>query len=334
MPRVSFVMSCHNAAPWLSRSLPSMAAQTWRDLEMVLVDDGSTDSTAALLRDFADRDDRVRLIHKPNTGLADSLNVGIAAARGEWIARLDADDWCAPERISLQMRAAEADPRGVYVGSGSQLVDARGRALQAYEFPRDGRALRDNLMHFRRFPAHSSALLRRSSFDQVGGYRPRIARAEDYDLWLRLSEVGHLTSVPQPLVSITSHAEQVSRHNQGLSQWADSLVALSAHFVRQLGGSDPIDGAPARFEAFRQAVTRHDEAVRLQRDFLGRTAMADAGRGARGGHRWRAMHHAWRQSAPCRPLWHALWAALGPDGRTRWARTCAQQWRAQEAAGD
>src|SRR5687767_6042714 len=98
-PECSVVMSCYNASAWLSEALDSVLNQTFQDFELIIVDDGSTDDTRKIIEEYAARETRIVSIVKANSGLADSLNVGVARARGRWVARLDADDVCEPERL-------------------------------------------------------------------------------------------------------------------------------------------------------------------------------------------------------------------------------------------
>src|SRR5688500_1611394 len=117
-PTVSVVMSIYNAERWLEEALDSVLAQSFSDFEFLLVDDGSTDGTARIIARYAARDDRCRVITKHNTGLSDSLNVGIERARGEWIARLDADDIAVPTRFEEQLTYLRKNPGVVLLGTG------------------------------------------------------------------------------------------------------------------------------------------------------------------------------------------------------------------------
>ena len=103
-PEVTVLMSCYNASCWLHEAIASVLKQTFENFEFILVDDGSTDDTWDIIQAYRDRDQRIVAIKKSNTGLTDSLNVGIAHARGAWIARLDADDRCEAGRLAEQVR--------------------------------------------------------------------------------------------------------------------------------------------------------------------------------------------------------------------------------------
>lgn len=256
-PPISVVMSCYNAECWLAESIESVLNQTWRDFEFIIVDDGSTDGTGRIIEHFATNDARIVPITKPNTGLADSLNTGIARARGGWIARLDADDLCEPDRLAKQWRAASANPALVFVGTGLVWIDEHGKRLAVHRYPTSHRKLVAHLTTARKFPAHSSAFFRADAFRRVGGYRPRIRRAEDWDLWLRLSEVGELLSLRQPLVRIRKHTAQVSHEEGGRRQLIDSYVAMVSYWLREAGRADPVAGNAAEFESFYAWIGEH-----------------------------------------------------------------------------
>ena len=251
---ISVVMSCYNAERWLAESIESVLHQTWQDFEFIIVDDGSKDGTSRIIRNFAKTDSRIIPVSKANTGLADSLNTGIDCARGVWIARLDADDLCEPKRLELQWRAASADSTLVFVGTGSALIDEDGVPFSVYRFPSSHRQLVSHLITARKFPPHSSALFRSDAFHRVGGYRPRIRRAEDCDLWLRLSEIGRLGSIDPVLVRIRRHDRQISFEDGGRQATIDSRVAMAAHCLRKAENPDPVDLAPGAFEEFRAWV--------------------------------------------------------------------------------
>jgi glycosyltransferase involved in cell wall biosynthesis len=251
-PKVTVLMSVFNGARWLQESIESILTQSFTNFEFIIVDDGSQDASLEIMRRYAAVDPRIRVIVKPNSGLADSLNVGIEAARGEWIARIDADDMAMPSRLATQLDHAIRDERCVILGSAIVRIDEQGRACGVTRFPvRHDQLCR--LMVARRVNpiVHSSALIRTAAVRAVGGYRKRIRRAEDYDLWLRLSEIGHIGSTDRPLVRYRQHASQVSHENGGLQQMVDGRVALASFMLRRACFKDPVS-AEATDEQFRE----------------------------------------------------------------------------------
>jgi len=265
VPLVSVVMSVYNGDRWLEESINSVLNQTHRDFDFIIVNDGSKDGSLPIIEAFARLDSRVRLLDKANTGLADSLNKGIDLAKGEWIARIDADDVCEPRRFELQVGFVRSHPGVVLLGSGLLKIDEDGRAGKTYRYPGKHSSLVSRLERTGPFFAHSSAFFRRESFHQVGGYRPRIANAQDYDLWLRLSEVGEIACLRPALVRIRIHGDQISHDEGGRTLLIDSRVALTNHRLRQIGAPDPVDDTASEkeFKAFRRYVEAELEAVKF-----------------------------------------------------------------------
>jgi len=261
-PAISVLLSCYNGARWLDEAINSVLDQTFSDFDFVIVDDGSTDKSLEIIKFFAEKDARIVVIAKSNTGLADSLNVGMLQARGEWIARLDADDICEPARLEMQLAKARQNPGLVLIGSGLLEIDESGNSLETYRYPGRHTLLVKNLYSARKFPPHSSAFYRTDVVRSIGGYRPRIKRSQDRDLWLRLSEVGQLTAIDEPLVRIRKHPDQISHEESGRRQQIDSRVAMTSYWLRRHGISDPVAADDDVFESFRAWVAKRLEQER------------------------------------------------------------------------
>jgi glycosyltransferase involved in cell wall biosynthesis len=249
-PEVSVLMSVYNSERWLAESIESVLNQTFTDFEFLIVNDGSTDDSRAIINRYAEQDSRIRIFDKPNTGLADSLNYGIAHAKGKWVARIDADDLCISNRLKKQMKVAQSTEHIVLIGTGLTLIDDKSTPLKTYRYPQQHQALLKSLISGGKSFAHSSALYRTNSVRDVGGYRARVLRAEDHDLWLRLSEVGHLFCVEAPLVQIRKHSDQISHDENGERQLVDSHVAMVSYWLRRAGLVDPVNASSEEFEAF------------------------------------------------------------------------------------
>lgn len=262
-PFISVLMSCYNASRWLDESIQSILNQSYEDFEFIIVDDGSEDDTLAIARYYAASDDRVILISKPNTGLADSLNFGIKQARGEWIARLDADDLSEHKRLEKQVQATRENPALVFIGTGLVIIDEKGQSLSTHHYPSKHEKLVKNLQTAGKFPAHSSAFYRYNAVQAIGGYRPRIHRAQDWDLWLRLSEVGQLTCLFEPLVRVRKHESQISYIDSGRQQIIDSRTAMVSYWIRQLNREDPVSADEKKFLEFYAWVISHLESEGL-----------------------------------------------------------------------
>lgn len=238
-PRVSVVLSCYNAARWLEATLESVLAQSFEDFELVAIDDGSLDETRAIIERYHGRDARIIPVFKANTGLADSLNVGLGRARGVWIARLDADDICERERLARQLDYVERFPHTVLLGSAYCEINDAGEPVRVHSYPQAHPDLVRNLERMQRFFAHSSAFYRAQDARAAGGYNPRILRAEDWRLWLSLSARGELACLPDVLVRVRTHDDQISFSDGGRRQIYDTIAATACHFIERAGAPDP-----------------------------------------------------------------------------------------------
>ena len=238
-PEVSVLMSCYNASRWLPEAIDSVLAQNFKDFELILVDDGSTDQTRDIIQSYRIRDERIIAISKTNTGLADSLNTGIMQVSGVWIARLDSDDLCEPDRLMEQVRFVHDHPEVVLLGTGFYRIDEHGRAIRSHLFPSGHHKFVQSLESSKSFFPHSSAFYLVDAVRQVGGYNSRICRAEDKRLWLELSLRGNIACLHKLLVRIRRHSSQISLDDNGKRQLFDGIAATVCHLLRKAGFKDP-----------------------------------------------------------------------------------------------
>jgi glycosyltransferase involved in cell wall biosynthesis len=197
---VTAILPVWNGEATVVAAIESIVAQTYVDWDMIVVDDASTDGTAAVLDAWAARDARISVIRNHrNVGLARSLNLAWPRARGELIARMDADDVSLPGRFQAQVAFLCAHPEVHVVGTGIYLLDDRGRMRGAVLLPERHEELVATI--FRRVPViHSTVMMRRGFLEQTGGYDPRLRRAQDADLWLRGYSRFRYANVASPLV--------------------------------------------------------------------------------------------------------------------------------------
>jgi glycosyltransferase involved in cell wall biosynthesis len=198
--RASVLIGAYNSGATLRRAIDAMLHQTVADLEVIVVDDGSADDSAAIARAAGQADPRVRLLSMDrNVGIARSLNAGIDAARAPYVAVQDADDFSDPRRLERQLAVLEGDPGVAVVGVRMHEVDEAGRLLA----PRTSFAagdVRDALMRFNPIP-NTSAMFRRDAVLEAGGYDPRYRYAMEYDLWLRLAERWRVVTIDEALAT-------------------------------------------------------------------------------------------------------------------------------------
>ncbi len=252
-PLISVVMGVYNGADVLEAGVRCILEQTWQDFELIVVDDGSRDESPAILARLAMSDPRVRVVRQDNAGLTRALIAGCALARGRYIARQDADDWSHPERLEIQLRLLEADPQIGFVSCATAFVGPRGEQLSTIHHHSDTATATDQLLNHRKGPgAHGSVLMRRSAYEQVGGYRAQFYFAQDSDLWLRLAEQVQFASATQVLyharrdlggISSTRRAEQ--------SAFAGLLHAARAARVAGQSEQGLLDEAAALCERIR-----------------------------------------------------------------------------------
>lgn len=240
-PAISVVLPVFNAEAYVREAVESILAQSFTDFELIVINDGSSDGSGAILRDLAIRDARIRLIERPNAGLVLALNDGIECARASLIARMDADDVAMPERLALQHARMLASPRLVVLGSFMRLMDASGKIIRLADYPitesDTARFLEQGCPL-----AHPTVMMRREAILEVGGYRRAFAHCEDYDLWLRISERGYgIANLPQPLLNYRIHGANVSSVHRE-AQELGTIIARLCHRARKAGLRDPTEG--------------------------------------------------------------------------------------------
>ena len=208
-PRVSVLMAVYNGDRYLAEALDSLLAQTLTDFELVVVDDASTDGTAAILDDYAGRDGRlVVLRNDENRQLAASLNRGLTACRAPLVARADADDVYAPERLERQVAFLDSHPDVGVLGSAFHTMDPDGRHRSTKSYATDHATIRARQL-FMTSLLHPSVMFRADVVRSVGGYDETYWTAQDSDLWTRLRDRTQFANVPDVLVRYRTHRESI-----------------------------------------------------------------------------------------------------------------------------
>ena len=209
MPRVSVVMPSFESAPYLRQAVDSILQQTERNIELIIVQDGGArDGTEAILNEFDD--ERVRVVRNDTPlGLARSLNRGFAMARGEYVARMDADDISMPDRLETQVEYLDRNPPIGVVGSAVRHIDEKGRMIRMRQYHTTPGLVLWN-MHFDCAMCHPSTMFRRSVFEEAGGYSPAAKSWEDYELWTRIMRHHSMSNVPDVLLDYRIHDGAVS----------------------------------------------------------------------------------------------------------------------------
>jgi glycosyltransferase involved in cell wall biosynthesis len=237
---VSVVMSVYNGQAFLSEAIESILGQTLREFEFVVIDDGSTDRTAEILGEYASRDGRLRVLRHENKGRATSLNAGIGLATGKYIARMDADDVAMPYRLEEQVDFLERHAEVGLVGGAIELINATGLVVKTARPPLEDAEIRSVMLRYNPM-FHPTVVIRKEVVLAAGGYRKALLDADDYDLWLRMSERSRLANLGTTMVKYRVHSGQVSIRNLE-HQTQCVLAARAAAMQRKRGMPDPLSG--------------------------------------------------------------------------------------------
>lgn len=224
-PTVSVVLSVRNGGSDLPKALETILSQSFTDLELIAINNGSTDGT----REFLDQivDPRVRVYHQEDRGLAAALNRGISLARGRYIARQDHDDWALPTRIAQQVAFLEANPDHALVGTRAEVWIGNSPTGRFHDHPTEDADLRFALL-FNNYFVHSSVLIRKTALDQVGVYTTDRSRQppEDYELWSRIARRFRVANLPERLTIYREVRTSMSR--EGINPFKEKQILISA----------------------------------------------------------------------------------------------------------
>lgn len=223
--RVSVVIPAYNAEPFLAETLRSVLEQTLAPLEVLVVDDGSTDRTGEIARLFGPP---VRCIRQENRGLSGARNTGIREARGELIALLDADDLWLPRKLERQVELLSRNPEALAAFTLTEFIDASGRLLRTSSAPRYPDLVEALLLYSCVVGPPSAAVIRRVALDRMGLFDGRFSQCADWDMWLRLAEAGPIVTADEPLVRYRVHAGNMSKNIPLLER--DTFAVLDRFF--------------------------------------------------------------------------------------------------------
>lgn len=238
-PIVSVVMSVFNGERFLREAVESILQQSLRDFEFIIIDDGSTDQSAAILHSYQTHDLRVKVCRKEHSGLIESLNQGCRLAQSGYIARMDADDIAHQDRLERQVAFMDAHPEIGVLGGAVEWIDASGNSLGTHRYPAEDPQIKATLLEGSAL-WHPTVLLRREAFVVAGGYRSIVVDAEDYDLWLRIADRFQLANLEAVLLKYRIHPSQVSIRKTA-QQTLSMLGAQVAASSRRKGLPDPLD---------------------------------------------------------------------------------------------
>jgi glycosyltransferase involved in cell wall biosynthesis len=204
-------MPVYNAEQYVGEAVRSISRQTFRDFELIVIDDGSTDRSPEILQSLANQDSRIAIHRQPNSGVGPSLNFGCSLARGAYVARMDADDISLPRRFEKQVAFLDAHSDVGVLGTWIQDVGQNGEAGPIWPLPTTAATIQWFLM-FGNCLAHPTVMMRTDVIKRLQ-YNPAAAHVEDYDLWIRASRVTNLANIPEVLLKyrVLTHSTS-SRH--------------------------------------------------------------------------------------------------------------------------
>ncbi len=228
MPTISVVIPVYNGAKTIRETIASVLAQSFEDLEVLVINDGSTDETGEIVQRIADP--RLKLLNYPNAGLAASRNRGIHRAKGEYISFIDADDLWTPDKLAAQYQALQEHPQAQVAYSWTDWIDLDDRLIRpAARLSFEGRVY-EYLVLLDFLGCGSNPLIRREFLLHVGGFDESLPAAEDWDLWIRLAAQGEFVCVRSPQILYRQVPNSMSRHtkrqgNAGLRVIAKTFAA-------------------------------------------------------------------------------------------------------------
>lgn len=236
-PAVSVLMAVRDGQQWLRPAVDSILTQTFSNFELLVIDDGSSDETPHILGEYRALDQRVIVIPQAREGLVCALNRGLARATAPFVARLDADDVALPQRLQRQLSYFEEHPKTNLLGTWAQAIDALGRPKRLLRPPVDRKILVETLVRTNPF-IHSSIMFRTAIARELGGYHPPFEAAEDYDFWLRFSEIGDIAILPEVLIQYRRHGSSVTTR-RAVTQVFSVRLAKQASEARRTARDDP-----------------------------------------------------------------------------------------------
>jgi len=221
MPKLSIIMGTWNRAHLIERAIQSVQAQNFKDWELIIADDGSTDDTRKIVVEWQKKEPRIIFVHNSvNQGISKNYNTGLRIARGEYVAMIDDDDpWLTPEKLTTQINFLDKHTDYVGCGGGVVVVNTQGKELYRYLKPETDKAIRSKML-FSNPMANSTTLFRRAAGEAVGWYDESTRYSGDRDFWLKMGRIGQLYNFPRYFSNYT-----IGEHNTSITKIRPHLKA-------------------------------------------------------------------------------------------------------------
>ena len=226
-PKISVILPVYNAQSYLQESIESILNQSFEDFELIMINDGSTDGSLSIMESYTDQ--RIRIINQSNAGLPISLNRAIAQARGQYLARQDADDISLPERFAKQVAYLDTNPQCALLGTWAQILVENTPTDRSLSHPHLNSDIQLKLLFFNCF-VHSSVMIRKRALETSGLYPedPEKFPPEDYDLWLRIAKHWDVANLPEILLQYRELPNSISRSKLNMMQERARRMSLLA----------------------------------------------------------------------------------------------------------
>jgi len=221
---VTVLMPAYNSAKYIAESIESVINQSYKNFELLIINDGSTDETQKIIDKYKSADSRIRSYYHKNKGLVPTLNKGVALSMGRYIARIDSDDTWTSDKLTLQIKQLQSDNSIVLIGTNYNIVDAEGVYKKTVIQPVDDDDIRRSF-YLRNPFAHSSVIFNKSVALRVGLYKSKFMPAEDYELWIRMSRVGKLKNLNHVCMNYRELSSGISQTNSYKQSKATELIA-------------------------------------------------------------------------------------------------------------
>ena len=211
-PKISVIMAVYNEEKYIREAIESILNQTFKDFEFIIVDDGSTDRTLEILKKYAKKDSRIKILrNEKNLGLTKSLNKALKVAKGEYIARIDAGDLCDPKRLEKQANFLDKNSDVYIVGCYHHWINEKGKIINSYKFPTSPEKIRNHIFGFGSIAAHPCLMIRKKLFDDLGFYDESFSTSMEYELYMRTISNGFkISNIPEFLVSVMRREKGIS----------------------------------------------------------------------------------------------------------------------------
>jgi glycosyltransferase involved in cell wall biosynthesis len=320
VPRVSVITAAYNAAPFIEATLRTALDQTLRDIELIVIDDGSKDTTAEVVERIAGEDSRVRLIRQQNRGLAATRNRGVAESRGTLLAFLDHDDLWHPEKLACQAAALDAAPKAAVASCYSALIDEH-HLCSGWRYGGDANGdVYEEMLEWDMVSGGSVALLRRAALRETGPFDETLPMRSDWDMWIRLARRYPFVTVPRTLVGYTRTPFSSSRGYERMAGAGRLVLEKAAREDTELRGAKLRFCLARDLFAVASACTIDGE-VGLAWHYLARSLAITPAPMLRSPRRWALVAMLALQTVLPRPLYRASLGALNrvsfdlPPGR-------------------